>query len=132
MKNLTKEDIKFLKNLSLTQGNELRKKREQLWENGQLTQQQFNRLTKLSAEFIDIARKLNNQLISDILTDIDQPREQIEKATDEANKAISKLESMDRAFENFANILNVLTVVFTASNPVSTAVVQIFKLLRTK
>jgi ABC-type transporter Mla subunit MlaD len=132
MKDLTKEDIKSLKNLSLTQGNELRKKREQLWENGQLTQQQFNRLTKLSAEFTDTARKLNNQLISDILTDIDKPREQIEKATDEANKAISKLESMDRAFENFANILNVLTVVFTASNPVSTAVVQISKLLRTK
>lgn len=116
----------------LSQGNELRKKREQLWENGQLTQQQFNRLTKLSPEFTDTARKLNNQLISDILTDIDKPREQIEKATDEANKAISKLESMDRAFENFANILNVLTVVFTASNPVSTAVVQISKLLRTK
>jgi vacuolar-type H+-ATPase subunit H len=132
MKNLTKEDIKTLKALSLSQGTELRKKRNQLWDTGQLTQEQFNRLTKLSAEFTDTARKLNNQLISDMLTDIDKPREQIEKATDEANKAISKLENIDRAFENFANILNVLTTVFTASNPVSTAVVQISKLLRTQ
>lgn len=132
MKNLTKEDIKSLKQLSLTQGNELRKKREELWENGQLTQQQFNRLTKLAAEFTDTARKLNNQLIADMLTDIDKPREQIEKATDEANKAISKLESIDRAFEKFASILNVLTVVFTSSNPVSSAVVQISKLLRSQ
>ena len=93
---LTLQELEDLRTLYRQSRNITFRRREQLFQQGKITQQLFDKMVEEEEKLDRLIDEINDSIFDTITVDIQEPAKKIELSIEKANKAIEELKEIDK------------------------------------